>query len=161
MSEATGKGRPAKQGATREVPVDPHQEASISSVQKQERRSAALKIVADAKRRRLEPEPTAGEVASGSAAALHPPAEVSHLPENPDGATTETDFMQRKRLVKAMKQHIMMRNIKSICDECHDPGVALDAIERVLNSKSDSEDEVPSDELIVFPEEQVAKCPQQ
>ena len=27
MSEATGKGRPAKQGATREVPVHPHQEA--------------------------------------------------------------------------------------------------------------------------------------
>ena len=117
----------------------------------------------DAKRRRLEPEPTAGGVSSGSAAALHLPAEVSHLPENPDGATTETDYTQRKRIIKVAKQHFMLSDIKSICEGATvlDPGAALDAIEQVLNSRSDSEDEAPSDERITFPEEQVAKCPQQ
>ena len=89
------------------------------------------------KRRRLEPEPTAGGVSSGSAAALPLPAEVSHLPENPDCATTETDDLQRKRIIKAAKQHIMLSQIRSICEGAtvSDPGAALDAIEQVLNEQ--------------------------
>ena len=76
--------------------------------------------------------------------------------------------MQRKRVIKAMKQHIMLSDIKRICErserahhDLDDAGVALDAILLVLARSSDSEDEEPSDEQIFFPEEQVAKCPQQ
>ena len=115
------------------------------------------------KRPRLEPEPTAGGVSSDSAAALPLPAEVSHLPENPDGATTETDYLQRKRIIKAAKQHIMLSKIRSICEGATvlDPGAALDAIEQVLNSRSDSEDEAPSSERITLPEEECVNCEQQ
>ena len=114
------------------------------------------------KRPRLEPEPTAGGVSSGSAAALPLPAEVSHLPENPDGATTETVYMQRKRVIKAAKQLIMLSNIRSVCNAATvDPGAALDAIAEVLNSKSDSEDEAPSTERVTFPAEDVVGCGQQ
>ena len=114
------------------------------------------------KRPRLEPEPTAGGVSSGSAAALPLPAEVSHLPENPDGATTETVLMRQKRAVKLAKQLIMVSDIRSICNACTvDPGATLDAIADVLASKTDSEDEAPSTERIILPAEDVVGCDQQ
>jgi hypothetical protein len=114
------------------------------------------------KRSRLEPEPTAGAASSATAAALPVPAEVSHLPENPDGATTETVLMQQKRVTKLAKQLIMVSEIRSICNDATvDPGAALAAIADVLGSKTDSEDEAPSTGRIMLPAEDVVSCGQQ
>ena len=111
------------------------------------------------KRRRLTPEPTAGGAASGSAAAEGVSSGSAAAP--PWHPTA--DYLHRKRCIKAAKQHIMVRQIKGICTfaAVHDPGGALDAIQQILNSRSDSEEEDPSGERCIFPAEECSNCESQ
>ena len=110
------------------------------------------------KRPRVEPEPTAGGASSGTAAALPVPAVVSHMPGNPDGATTV--LTTACRLAKDL---IMVSQIRSICNAVDQhPGAMLAAIADLIASKTDSEDDAPSTEgRIIFPAEDVAGCEQQ
>ena len=111
------------------------------------------------KRRRLKPEPTAGGAASGSAAAGGVSSgSVAALP-----SPAETDYSRRKRIIKVAKQHMMLAQIRSICASATvpDPGAALDAIEQLLNSRSDSEDEAPASRRVALSAEECANCEQQ
>ena len=91
------------------------------------------------KRRRLKPAPTAGGAASGSAAAEGVSSGSAAAPS----CHPTADYLNRKRCIKAAKQHMMLAEIRSIgaFATVPDPGAALDAIEQILNSRSDSEEE--------------------
>lgn len=97
----------------------------------------------EAKRPRLELEPTAEGVPSCSAAEPTMPAEVPLLPPEPDGAMTEEELMQRKKKTSIMKQNIMLSEIKTICerDTSDDPSSALKAIGLVFLLGDDIENE--------------------
>ena len=111
------------------------------------------------KRRRLKPETTAGGAASGSAAADGVSSGSAAAP--PWIATP--DYLNRKRCIHAAKQHIMLAQIKSICTFATVPetGRALDEIQQILNSRSDSEEEEPSGERVIFPAEECSNCESQ
>ena len=94
---------------------------------------------------------------------LRTPAEASHMPGNPDGATTETVLMRQKRAIRLAKNFIMVSEIRRLCKDCMaDPAETLSAIEDVLASKTDTEDEAQaSGPRIMLPAEDVVGCDQQ
>jgi hypothetical protein len=57
----------------------------------------------------------------------------------------------------------MLAQIKSICTFATVPefGRALDEIQQILNSRSDSEEEEPSGERVIFPAEECSNCESQ
>ena len=115
------------------------------------------------KRPRLEPEPTAGGASSVTEPTLRTPAEASQRPSNPDGATTETVLIRQKRATRLAKNFIMVSEIRRLCEDCMaDPAETLSAIEDVLASKTDTEDEAQtSGPRIMLPAEDVVGCDQQ
>ena len=115
------------------------------------------------KRRRLEPEPTAGAASSVTEATLRTPAEASHMPGNPDGATTETEVMLRKRATRMAKDFIMVNEIRRVChDRSADPTETIRTMEDVLECKTDTEDEAQaSGPRMMLPAEEVEGCDQQ
>ncbi len=115
------------------------------------------------KRRRLEPEPTAGGASSVTEVTLRTPAEASHRPGNPDGATTETEAMLRKRATRMAKNFIMANEIRRIChDRNADPTETIRKIEDVMACKTDTEDEAQaSGPRMMLPAEDVEGCDQQ
>ena len=64
------------------------------------------------KRRRPDPEPTAGSASSGTEPARHS-AETLGGGISHDGATTETDAVLRKRAVRMAKDYILVGEIRS------------------------------------------------
>jgi hypothetical protein len=85
------------------------------------------------------------------------------MPRNPDGATTETELMRRKRATGLAKNFIMVNEIRRLCnDRTADPAETLSAIEDVLASKTDTEDEAQaSGPRIMLPAKDVEGCDQQ
>ena len=85
------------------------------------------------------------------------------MPGNPDGATTETVLMRQKRAIRLAKNFIMVSEIRRLCEDCMaDPAETLSAIEDVLASKTDTEDEAQtSGPRIMLPAEDVVGCDQQ
>jgi hypothetical protein len=112
------------------------------------------------KRRRDEPEPTAGGTSGGTAAAL--PA-VSQMNGNPDGARPDPVLMRQRRATRLAKNLIMVSEIRRLCADCTaDPAATLSAIEDVLATKTDTEDEDDgSGRRIMLPPDEVVGCDQQ
>ena len=115
------------------------------------------------KRRHDEPEPTAGGASGGTAAALPVPAEVSHMNGNPDGARPDPVLMRQRRATRLAKNLIMVSEIRRLCADCTaDPAATLSAIEDVLATKTDTEDEDDgSGRRIMLPPDEVVGCDQQ
>ena len=115
------------------------------------------------KRRRDEPEPTAGGASGGTAAALPVPAVVSQMNGNPDGARPDPVLMRQRRATRLAKNLIMVSEIRRLCADCTaDPAATLSAIEDVLATKTDTEDEDDgSGRRIMLPPDEVVGCDQQ
>ena len=80
---------------------------------------------------------------------------------NPDGARTETVLMRQRRASRMAKNFILVSEIRRLCkDITADPVATLSAIEDVLASKTDTEDEAPGPR-IMLPAEDVEGCDQQ
>ena len=112
------------------------------------------------KRRRDEPEPTAGGASGGTAAALPVPAVVSQMP---DGARPDPVLMRQRRATRLTKNLIMVSEIRRLCaDRTADPAATLSAIADVLATKTDSEDEDDgSGRRVMLPPDEVVGCDQQ
>ena len=82
---------------------------------------------------------------------------------NPDGARTETVLMRQRRASRMAKNFILVSEIRRLCkDITADPVATLSAIEDVLASKTDTEDEAQaSGPRIMLPAEDVVGCDQQ
>ncbi len=82
---------------------------------------------------------------------------------NPDGARTETVLMRQRRATRLAKNLILVSEIRRLCADCTaDPVATLSAIEDVLASKTDTEDEDDgSGRRIMLPADQVVSCDQQ
>ncbi len=116
------------------------------------------------KRRRLEPEPTAGSASGVPGNADGATTETaSHMPGNADGATTETEVMLRKRAIRMAKDLILVSEIRRVChDRNADPTETIRKIQDVLAGKTDTEDEAQaSGPRMMLPAEDVEGCDQQ
>ena len=115
------------------------------------------------KRRRDEPEPTAGGASGGTAAALPVPAVVSQRTGNPDGARPDPVLMRQRRATRLTKNLIMVSEIRRLCaDRTADPAATLSAIADVLATKTDSEvEDDGSGRRIMLPHDEVVGCDQQ
>ena len=114
------------------------------------------------KRRRPDPEPTAGSASSGTEPARHS-AETLGGGISHDGATTETDAVLRKRAVRMAKDYILVGEIRSAChDRQADPTKTRKKIEDLLAARALSEDEAQeSGPRMMFPAEECETCDQQ
>ena len=85
------------------------------------------------------------------------------MPRNLDGARTETVLMRQRRATRLGKNFILVEQIRRLCKDCTaDPAATLSAIEDVLASKTDTEDEAQaSGPRIMLPAEDVVGCDQQ
>ena len=106
---------------------------------------------------------TTGAASSVSEPTLPAPAEASHVPGNPDGATPESVLMRKKRITRLARNFSLVLEIRRLCANCcmADPGQTLDAIADVLASKNDSEDEAAVTGRIMLPAEDVVGFDQQ
>ena len=111
------------------------------------------------KRRRDEPEPTAGGASGGTAAAL---PVVSQMNGNPDGARPDPVLMRQRRATRVPKNLIMVSEIRRLCaDRTADPAATLSALADVLATKADSEDEDDgSGRRVMLPPDEVVGCDQ-
>jgi hypothetical protein len=115
------------------------------------------------KRRRTDPEPTAGSASSGTEPARHS-AETLGGGSSHDGATKETEADMRKWGIRMAKDYILVGEIRSAChDQQADPTKTIRKIQDLLERRALSEDEAPAPgpQMVIFPPEEVATCDQQ
>ena len=114
------------------------------------------------KRRRPDPEPTAGSASSGTVPATHS-AETLVGGIFFAGARTETDAVLRKRSIRMAKDYILVGEIRSACHDRHaDPTKTIKKIEDLLAARALSEDEAQeSGPRMMFPAEECETCDQQ
>jgi len=114
------------------------------------------------KRRRTDPEPTAGSASSGTEPARHS-AEALGGGSSHDGATKETEADMRKRGIRMAKDYILVGEIRSAChDRQADPTKTIKKIQDLLEARALSEDEAQaSGPRMMFPAEEVETCDQQ